>query len=76
MPSFEDAVKVNSIAEEREFVTNQRCECGGQWTWKQQSLIFSKEKVPYDRIDVECKNCGKTKEFWFDCSLFFGKANF
>lgn len=71
--SFEQAITVDSIHDEYEYIATQKCSCGGAWKRDRQSLIFDAEKVPFDRIEVQCGKCGKAHEYWFNCSRFFGK---
>lgn len=71
--AFEDAVAVDSIADERAYVAKHPCACGGAYRWRQQALLFGPEDVPYDQISVQCEKCGNSAEFWFDCRSFFGK---
>ncbi len=71
--SIENAVKVNSIREEYEYIAAQRCPCGGPYARQGQALHFDDDQVPHDRITVQCTSCGTTAEYWFNCSAFFGK---
>lgn len=71
--AFEDAVVVDSIAEERQYIAAHPCTCGGAYRTLQQALFFDPDKKPYDQIKVECEKCHAGAEFWFDCSRFFGK---
>jgi len=69
----DNAIKAGSIKEEYEYIAGQRCDCGGGFERNSQALFFDDAKVPHDQITVSCKSCGKKKDFWFDCSEFFGK---
>ena len=71
--SFENAITVDSIHDEYVYVATQKCDCGGAWVRVSQSLILDAEKVPFDRLEVQCDACKKAHEFWFNCSRFFGK---
>lgn len=70
---MEQAVSVNSIREEYDYIRAHPCECGGAWDRQRQALIFSDEKIPFDQISVKCHSCARDGEFWFNCSTFFGK---
>lgn len=71
--SFEDARPVNSIREEYEYIATQKCECGGAWQRVRQALVMDPESVPHDQITVQCEQCSKPQEYWFNISSFFGK---
>ncbi|MBM3466164.1 MAG: hypothetical protein FJX76_29095 [Armatimonadetes bacterium] len=71
--SIQGAVRVNSIREEYEYLGKQRCACGGGWNRQSQALLFDESQVPHDKITVKCAECGKTADFYFDVSAFFGK---
>lgn len=65
----EDPVIVDSIAQEREFISQMICDCGGSFVKKDQCLIETAqddEKGYLDKITVECGKCGKEKEIFFD----------
>jgi hypothetical protein len=70
---IENAMKVGSIKEEYEHIKEQRCDCGGSYERHSQALFFDDDRIPHDQITVSCRSCGKKREFWFDCSEFFGK---
>ena len=65
--SVEEAIVVNNIDEEYEYVRKVCPEC--QFTM--QALIFIKKK-PYDVLSFK-KDNGETVDYYFDISKFFGK---
>ncbi|MHB2016786.1 MAG: hypothetical protein ACYCW6_07590 [Candidatus Xenobia bacterium] len=70
---MDQAVSINSIPEEHEYVARQKCQCGGNYRTLQQALIFTDAKKPLDRLHAACTACGAPQDFWFDISSFFGK---
>ena len=67
------AVVVGSIAEEYDYIEQQRCpHCGGQYRVVQQSLL-DRLGHPYDGIQVVCKGCDAGEAFLFDIASFFGQ---
>lgn len=64
-------IVVNSVAEEYEYISRQRCECGGAFKVIRQSF----EPVPFehDTLTAKCTKCLKETGFTFDVSRFFDK---
>lgn len=67
---FDDAIDVDSVAQEHEIVGRQRCDCGGKLQLKRQSLL-AHEDGHYDLIEVQCEACHEPRVFLFDVSDFF-----
>jgi hypothetical protein len=65
--SFDQAIKVNNIREEYQWVAAHH----QSLTLKQQSLQF-KDKKPYDVLTFTRTN-GSEQRFYFDISNFYGK---
>lgn len=64
-------IVVNSVAEEYEYISMQRCECGGAFKVVRQSF----EPVPFEHgtLTAKCTKCLKETGFTFDVSRFFDK---
>jgi hypothetical protein len=69
---FKSARVVNSVPEEYELIKGMKCDCGGSYKVKMQSLHEDKGKY-YDILHCECMRCKKQKDFIFDINSFFGK---
>lgn len=67
--AIENPIVVNSVVEEYEYISKQRCECGGAFKVVRQSF----EPVPFehDTLTVKCETCSKRRKFVFDVSGFF-----
>lgn len=63
------AIKVNSIQEEYEYLSQQRCSCGGIYNCDVQSLL-SINNLYYDELEVSCINCGRKEKFLFNINSF------
>lgn len=72
-PPFDEAISVDSVAEEYEFISRQRCSCSGRFQLKRQKLLVH-EGSHYDLIEVQCEACWESYDFLFDISRFFGKS--
>jgi hypothetical protein len=72
-PDLSQAIKVNSIIDEYAHINRQRCSCGGSYKKRTQALL-EVGGLHYDRLDVECEQCGQGKSFIFDINAFFGKS--
>ncbi|MBI2251203.1 MAG: hypothetical protein HYU63_00295 [Armatimonadetes bacterium] len=66
----EEAIKVNSISEEYNYISRQKCKCTGEYD-KVSQAVYPHELL--DQIKAVCKNCKAEKDFWFNISSFFGK---
>jgi hypothetical protein len=64
-------IVVNCVAEEYLIVRSTPCECGGTYQPGEQALSQIDGR-PHDVLTVKCA-CGKTREFRFDISRFFGE---
>ena len=71
-PEVAGAVKVGSVREEYEFLSRQRCPCGGSYRKESQELL-ERGEMHYDRLRVTCSQCGKSKSFVFDVNSFFDR---
>ena len=71
-PPFANAIRVHSVAREYEIIHRQRCDCGGKFQPKRQSLLAS-EDGHYDLIETECEACNKPRDFLFDISDWFAR---
>jgi len=69
---LKNAIAVNSIEEEYEYVNSQRCKCGGCYERTMQS--FSEGPIEHDILTVKCVKCGLEAQFVFDISSFYGKG--
>ena len=63
-----DVISVNSIDEERAYIQTQKCQCGGSYVKKIQSLLAMEQ---IDLITAECEKCRKEHDFYFDISSFY-----
>ncbi|MCL5774453.1 MAG: S41 family peptidase [Firmicutes bacterium] len=71
--TFQDAVKVNSVDEEYQYIKKLQCDAdGSQYQVVRQSLITKNGKF-YDAFYLKCTRCGKEKTVIFDINEFFGK---
>jgi len=68
--SFEKAIKVNSVAQEYEYVKKVCSDC----QLLQQSLVFNKKK-PFDILKLKKSN-GEEVSYYFDISKFYGNFSF
>ena len=59
------------IAAESEFISRRCGERNKDWKKRGQALIWNNDK-PFDLVTVELCD-GKTRDFYFDISRFFGK---
>src|SRR5689334_2724632 len=59
------------IAAESEFISTQCGERNKDWKKQKQALLWQGDK-PFDLITIELSD-GKTRNFYFDVSQFFGK---
>lgn len=70
---FENAIVVDSVAEEYTIIETKKCDCGGSLKVQMQSLVEHSNKH-YDVLHCECDHCKNSVEFVFDINSFFGKA--
>lgn len=63
------AIKVNSIQEEYEYLSQQLCSCGGIYNCDAQSLL-SINDIYYDELEVSCVKCGRKEKFLFNINSF------
>jgi hypothetical protein len=65
--------KVNSVAEEYQYINSLKCErCGGTYHVIRQSLLIN-GPAPMDAVEIVCQTCGHAQNLLFDISSFFGK---
>lgn len=69
---FDEAIDVDSVAEEYEFISRQCCRCGGEFQLKRQRLLAHKDRH-YDLIETQCEACHEPRDFLFDINSFFGQ---
>lgn len=68
---FDQAIQVESVAQEYGLIRRQRCDCGGRFRLTRQALL-THENVRYDLIEVRCVACREARTFLFNVSRFFG----
>ncbi len=74
LPSFDEAVPVDRIADEYAHIGAHSCAtCGGRWKVRMQALMKDAQGHHYDRVDVVCAKCGQRKAFLFDVTLVFDR---
>ncbi len=69
--SLADAIEVDSVAQEYEIISRQRCDCGGAYQLKRQSLLAYQDGR-YDLIETECEVCHEPRDLLFDISGLLG----
>ena len=70
--SYDDAIVVKTVEEEKYLIKNQQCGCGGALKFIQQSLL-KHDNRHYDKIEYVCNDCGEPVYVFFDIEEFFGK---
>lgn len=61
----------SDVAREYSVVMRLKCACGAEkFDVKLQALCQSSSGVPYDRLDLECKQCGTKRSITFDLPHF------
>ncbi len=74
LPSFDEAVPVNRVADEYAYIGAHPCPtCGGRWKVRMQALMKDAQGHHYDRVDVACVQCGECKAFLFDVTCLFDR---
>ena len=74
LPSFDQAVPVDRVAEEYVHIGAHPCPaCGGRWKVRMQALMKDAQGHHYDRVDVVCAQCGERKAFLFDVTCIFDR---
>lgn len=68
--SFEDAIKVGSIGEERDILNKYACGSGGHYR-NIHVATAEKDGRHYDIIDAECTAGPERRQFYFDVSSCF-----
>lgn len=68
--SFDEAIVVESVAQEYEIVSRRRCDCGGALKLKCQNLLVY-QSGHYDLIEAQCEACHKPHHILFDVSGLF-----
>ena len=66
-----NSIVVNSVTEEYEYISRQRCKCGGAFKVVRQS--FDPIPFEHDTLTAKCTKCLKEMRFTFDVSRFFDK---
>lgn len=66
-----NSIVVNSVTEEYEYISRQRCKCGGAFKVLRQN--FKPVPFEHDTLTVKCEKCAEETEFTFDVSNFFDK---
>lgn len=69
------AIKVNSIPDEYEYLSQQRCSCGGIYNCDAQSELGI-NGLYYDELEVSCAKCGRKKNFLFNINSFHSRVKF
>lgn len=63
-------IVVGSVDEEYDYVSKQRCRCGGRLEVSQQSLRHVGD-ARCDVLDCRCSSCNTPKQFYFDVTALF-----
>ncbi len=69
---LEQAIPVNSIAEEYDLIAAEGCPCGASFQVVRQSLL-QRSGRPYDLLEATCPQCRRQRQFLFDIGSFFGQ---
>ncbi len=62
---MEQAISVSSTWEQRTYLAEQRCSCGGDYSALRWELDFQ-DKQSFESVQAKCNSCGLETQFWFD----------
>ncbi len=68
---LKNAIVVNSVTEKYEYISKQRCKCGG--SFKRITQAFFSVPFEHDILTVKCVKCGFETDFIFNISSFYDK---